>query len=609
MNSEQENISAIIEKNEKRVEEILLSYKNLSIQKQYDKLIKQLDSLILDINNENIDVILNYTSFIFIQIGIHLSSFDLNELMDKLAKLYHKLKNLYFFNMTIFLFRKIEKITKNIDDSYDKNKINFNLEKDIILTPIYDYEKNINSKYKSLHVNIKSTNKEKFKYLCSYLEEIEIKEDIYRNYILLRGDFDEGYTLKIVFNDTYLILNNNNLNKLKELLKKYGIEKKGWDDDISRTPIHLLNDEEKTQKLELKKQKEEDENKKREELATALIKQENFIKNNFKNTKKNTKLFKHIFFRLQEIISSDEQIKNNLIKILPYGSVTQCTCNESSDLEMTLITKNYETYNEDAINDLFQKIWDIITKDYSSEFKIFSEGIRHTKRTILLLLIHVKSNTKIEINCNNFFSVMNSNLIRNYLTYDARALILINTIKDWSKQKEINSNSKYFLSSYCYTLMTIFFLQRMKNPLLPIISSNNNLFRMKISDKEFFIENELFNSSESMRHWHTENKEDTVVTLILKWMIFYLYMFNYNEYCIDISNPKLCFRLDECKYLTSFIKGNKKAAYCIIDMFDYTYNPGSYMEIYSPEHNKFITEMENAIKYILEGKLDFFLSN
>ena len=609
MKSEQENISAIIEKNKKRVEEILLSYKNLSIQKQYKKLIKELDSLILDINNESIDVILDYTSFIFIQIGIHLSSFDLNELMDKLSKLYHKLKNLYFFNMTIFLFRKIEKITKNIDDSYDKNRINFNLEEDIILTPIYDYEKNINSKYKSLHVNIKSTNGEKFKYLCSYLEEIEIKEDIYRNYILLRGDFDEGYTLKIIFNDTYLILNNNNLNKLKESLKKYGIEKKGWDDDIRRIPINLLNEEEKQQKEELKKQKEEEDNKKREELSTALIKQENFIKNNFKNTKKNIKLFKHIFFRLQEIISSDKQIKNNLIKILPYGSVTQCTCNESSDLEMTLITKNYETYNEDLINDLFEKIWDIITKEYSSEFQIFSEGIRHTKRTILLLLIHVESNTKIEINCNNFFSVMNSNLIRNYLTYDARALILINTIKDWSKQKEINSNSKYFLSSYCYTLMTIFFLQRMKNPLLPIISSNNNIFRMKISDKEFFIENELFNSSESMRYWHTENKEDTVVTLILKWMIFYLYMFNYDEYCIDISSPKLCFRLDECKYLTSFIKGNKKAAYCIIDMFDYTYNPGSYMEIDSPEHKKFKMEMENAIQYILEGKLDFFLSN
>ena len=603
MKSAQENnISSIISKNKKRVEEILLPYKTLSIQKQYNKLSKDLDSLILDINNESIDVILDYTSYLFIRMGIHLSSFDINELMDKLSKLYHKLKNLYFFNMTIFLFRKIETISKNIDDSYDKTQIKFNLEKDIILTPIYDYEQNINSKYKTLYVNIKSTNGEKFKYLCSYLSEIEIKEDIYRNYILLRGDFDEGFTLKIKFNDNYLILNNNNLNKLKEILKKYGIENNGWDDDIKRIHNNSLNDEEK-------KQKEDEENKKKEILATALIKQENFIKNNFKNTKKNTKLFKHIFFRLQEIFLSDEQIKNNLIKILPYGSVTQCTCNESSDLEMTLITKKYEIYNEDLINDLFQKIWDIIEKQHSSEFKIFSEGIRKTKRTILLLLIHVESKTKIEINCNNFFSVMNSNLIRNYLTYDARALILINTIKDWSKQKEINSNSKYFLSSYCYTLMTIFFLQRMKNPLLPIISSNNNLFRMKISDKEYFIENELFNSSESLKHWHTENKEDTIVTLILKWMIFYLYVFNNNEYCIDISNTKLCFRLDECKYLTSFIKGNKKAAYCIIDMFDYTYNPGSYMEIDSEEHNKFKNEMENAIKYIFEGKLDFFLSN
>ena len=273
MKSAQENkkdISSIISKNKKRVEEILLPYKTLSIQNQYNKLTQELDSLILDINTESIDVILDYTSYLFIRMGIHLSSSDLNELMDKLSKLYHKLKNLYFFNMTIFLFRKIESVVKNIDDSYDKTQIKFNTEKDIILMPIYDYEENMNSKYKTLYVNIKSTSGEKFKYLCKYLSEIEIKEDIYRNYILLRGDFDEGYTLKIKFNDNYLILNNNNLNKLKEILKNYGIENKGWDDDIKRIRNNLSNDEDK-----------EDENKKKEQIATALIKEENFIKNNF----------------------------------------------------------------------------------------------------------------------------------------------------------------------------------------------------------------------------------------------------------------------------------------------------------------------------------------
>ena len=605
MESGQNNLPLTIENNKNKVKDILSFYEDLSDNEKYDKLSKELDSLIIDIKGENIDVILDYTSSIFIQIGINIGDFDKKEIMNKLAKLYHKLKNLYFFNILIFLYKKIEKILQSIYDSYDKHFVNFEIKNDFILTSIYDYEQNINNEYKSLSINIKSTNSQKYKFLCNILEEIEIKEDIYRNYILLRGDLEEGCTLKVKFNDDYLLLNNNNLNKLKELLKNYGIENTDWDRD-RRKPINLLSNEEKKQKDELKNKKEE-ENK--EKLSNALIIQENFVKNNFKNTKKNTKLFKNIFSKLEEIILSDEKNKNNIIKILPYGSVTQCTCNENSDLEMTILTKNYEKCSEKFIFDLFEKILDNISKNPSSEFDPYLEGIRTTKRTILLLLIHKESKTKIEINCNNFFSVMNSTLIRNYLTYDARALILINTIKDWSKQKEINSNSKLFLSSYCYTLMTIFFLQRMKNPLLPIISSHDNLIRMKISEKEFFLEKELLNTSESMKNWHTQNKDDTVVTLMLKWMIFYLYIFNNEEYCIDISNKKLCFRVDEATYLNEFIKGSKKkSAYCMIDMFDYTYNPGSYMEMDSEEHRIFKTEMENAIKMILEGKVDFFLA-
>ena len=605
MESGQNNLPLTIENNKNKVKDILSFYEDLSDNEKYDKLSKELDSLIIDIKGENIDVILDYTSSIFIQIAINIGDFDKKEIMNKLAKLYHKLKNLYFFNILIFLYKKIEKILQSIYDSYDKHFVNFEIKNDFILTSIYDYEQNINNEYKSLSINIKSTNSQKYKFLCNILEEIEIKEDIYRNYILLRGDLEEGCTLKVKFNDDYLLLNNNNLNKLKELLKNYGIENTDWDRD-RRKPINFLSNEEKKQKDELKNKKEE-ENK--EKLSNALIMQENFVKNNFKNTKKNTKLFKTIFSKLEEIILSDEKIKNKIIKILPYGSVTQCTCNENSDLEMTILTKNYEKCNEKFIFDLFEKILDNISKNTSSEFDPYLEGIRTTKRTILLLLIHKESKTKIEINCNNFFSVMNSTLIRNYLTYDARALILINTIKDWSKQKEINSNSKLFLSSYCYTLMTIFFLQRMKNPLLPIISSRDNLIRMKISEKEFFLEKELLNTSESMKNWHTQNKDDTVVTLMLKWMIFYLYIFNNEEYCIDISNKKLCFRVDEATYLNEFIKGSKKkSAYCMIDMFDYTYNPGSYMEMDSEEHRIFKTEMENAIKMILEGKVDFFLA-
>ena len=608
MSSSQDNLSCTIENNKKGVQKLLSEYQGLTFQDKLEKFNDELDSLIIDIKGENIDSILDYTSFLFIQNGIFLGHDEKIEIMNKLSKLYHKLKNLYFFNMLLFLYKKMEKIIKNIDDSYDKHYVKFDIKNDIILSSIYDYEQNINNEYKSLSINLKSTNSQKFRYLCNYLEDIDNKEDIYRNYILLRGDFEEGCILKVKFNDNYLILNDNNLNKLKELLKIYGIENNEWEKYERRKPINLLNEEEKKSKKDLNNKIEEENKNSREKLSNALIMQENFIKNNFKNTKKNTKVFKNIFSRLQEIILSDEKTKNSIIKIIPYGSVTQCTCNETSDLEMTILTKNFEKYNEKLILSLFQSIIDNIENNYFSEFNQYLEGIRYTKRTILLLLIHKESKTKIEINCNNFFSVMNSTLIRNYLTYDARALILINTIKDWSKQKEINSNSKLYLSSYCFTLMTIFFLQRMKNPILPIFSSPSNVIRMKISDKEFFIEKELLNSSESMKNWHTANKDDTVVTLILKWMIFYLYLFNNEEYCIDISNKKLLFRLDEAKYLNDFIKGNNKSAYCIIDMFDYTYNPGSYMEIDSEEHKTFKEEMKNAIKMLLEGKVDFFLA-
>ncbi len=196
---------------------------------------------------------------------------------------------------------------------------------------------------------------------------------------------------------------------------------------------------------------------------------------------------------------------------------------------------------------------------------------------------------------------MNSNLIYNYLTYDARALILVNTIKDWSKIKGINSNHEGFMSSYCYTLMTIFFLQRIHNPLLPIISSNN-YDKIKIKNKEYFLEKELLNPTKIFNNWICTNKEDTVSTLLLKWFIFYLYLFNGDDYCIDINNDKLTFRYYEARYLNYFNDRNKLSVYCIIDMFDYTYNPGSYMDKNSTPHKLFTKKLEKSLVQLLNGE-------
>ena len=210
----------------------------------------------------------------------------------------------------------------------------------------------------------------------------------------------------------------------------------------------------------------------------------------FQGTKKNTRIYKNIFFGLKKIILSNVLVRDKIIQILPYGSVTQCTNNEQSDVEMTIITKNYASASKEYISQIINDIKEKIEIENNDEFEIYLEGIRETKRTTLLLLRHKETKTEIEINCNNFFSMMNSNLIRNYFVYDARALTLIN------KVKKINSNFKHFLSSYCYTLMTIYFLQRIKNPLLPIMSSYNNLVNLKVNEKEYFIEKKLLEYKE-----------------------------------------------------------------------------------------------------------------
>ena len=69
------------------------------------------------------------------------------------------------------------------------------------------------------------------------------------------------------------------------------------------------------------------------------------------------------------------KIKN----IYPYGSITQLTQNITSDYEMSIITQNYSTINNEQIITLFNEIQSYIVTNYKNDYKIIS--IRETKRT------------------------------------------------------------------------------------------------------------------------------------------------------------------------------------------------------------------------------------
>lgn len=605
-----------------RREEILKRYKNDPEVKKYVKYLESIDNYIKNTNGKDIDEILKETIVTFFQLKPKIGVDKLSELKNKLALLYNMLRQISFFNLMIKYCHFLQNISKYV--ASDRTDKKFNPRNDIISNAQYDIELNKNLAHKIFKLSITSTSPEKFNYLKQKLELYIYKNnDPFIEYDLVEGPYPEGYTILINMRDNYLILNDESnkeedIQKMKSFFQKYGINEKyiNWWKNNSYSRIvqnyeedHKENNEnnkDKKDKTEIKIIDEEEKKlikeRNKEKWAQTiqnLIKQETNIKNNIKLTKRNFSNFKNSFIFLKKIIMSIGNLTYKIKYIYPYGSITQLTQNVTSDYEISIITENYSNINNKQIITLFTEIQNYFEKKYKDDLNII--GIRETKRTALLIIYDQKNNLSIEINCNNFFSIMNSNLIYTYLTYDARALILVNTIKDWSKIKGINSNHEGFMSSYCYTLMTIFFLQRMHKPLLPIISSNT-FDKIEVKNHEYYIEKTLLNPSKSFKNWKCINTEDTISTLLLKFFVFYLYLFNEDDYCIDISNDKLTFRHYEARYLNYFHGNNKISVYCFIDMFDYTYNPGSYMDKYSTPHYLYKKKLEKSLSQLLNGE-------
>ena len=619
-NSSEENIDDSSETERETREAILQRYKNNPEIKKYEKFNNNITKYLNNIEEKTIDEILNETIIYFFELKSKLDTNKIHDLMNRLSMLYNKLKQISFFNLMITYCHFLQKISKNIEN--DRTDTLFNSHKDIITNAIYDMELNKNLKHKIFRLKITSTSSEKYEYLKTKLEiYIYHNDDPFIEFDVIPGPYPDGYGILINMRDNYLILNDEAnkpelIQNMKNVFRKYGINEKyiNWwkNNSYSR---QIQNYDEKEKEKEKKDEKKDvktielneeeikiivEKNKEKwNNTINNLIISENNIRNNFKLTKRNFSNFKNSFSFLKNIIMSIDNLSYKIKNIYPYGSITQLTQNITSDYEMSIITHNYSTITNEQIITLFSEIQSYIETNYKNDYKIIS--IRETKRTALLLLYDIKNNINIEINCNNIFSIMNSNLIYTYLTYDARALILANTIKDWSKIKGINSNHEGFMSSYCYTLMTIFFLQRIHKPLLPIISSNS-FDKIIVKNNEYLLEKLLLNPSNFFKNWQNNNKEDTVSTLLLKWFIFYLYLFNEDDYCIDINNDKLTFRYYEAKYLNYFHERNKLSVYCFIDMFDYTYNPGSYMDKNSTPHKLFKKKLEKSLIQLLNGE-------
>ena len=69
-----------------------------------------------------------------------------------------------------------------------------------------------------------------------------------------------------------------------------------------------------------------------------------------------------------------------IYKIFPFGSVTQCTQNITSNLEITMLTKDYQTTTSEKVKMILEEL----EKELLENSQYERIKLRETKRTILL---------------------------------------------------------------------------------------------------------------------------------------------------------------------------------------------------------------------------------
>lgn len=211
-----------------------------------------------------------------------------------------------------------------------------------------------------------------------------------------------------------------------------------------------------------------------------------------------------------------------------------------------------------------------------------------TARTPILKFYDPNIKSNCDVNINGLLGVQNSKLISDYLSIDERAFDLALYIKYWSHENNLNGFQNY-LSSYCFTLMVIHFLQLKE--ILPDLQDLDYFGEMFPNIKIQNVECQdydctYFNKVNLIEK--NENIQDDLDQLVYRFFHYYAtYDYNIpitiNQYGVDDSipqNPMIL--IDPFDYFHNVAKGiSKEKLETLIDIFyqNYKYSKRLYKKV------------------------------
>jgi len=153
-------------------------------------------------------------------------------------------------------------------------------------------------------------------------------------------------------------------------------------------------------------------------------------------------------------------------KVSPFGSVANGFLTSGSDLDVTCFHEDInEQDSSKAIKELQTKLLPMLQRH--PRFEIIEE-VWSARVPILKLIFDGK--TEVDLSCHNLQALQNSALLKAYCNLHPLIRDLVILIKVWAKSDNVAGASEQHLSSYSWTLMTLYFLQvdaALQMPCLP----------------------------------------------------------------------------------------------------------------------------------------------
>jgi DNA polymerase sigma len=184
---------------------------------------------------------------------------------------------------------------------------------------------------------------------------------------------------------------------------------------------------------------------------------------------------------------------------------------------------------------------------------------------------------KCDIGINNHLAVRNSELIRDYMRLDPRARDLCLLVKHWAKRRKINDTYRGTLSSYCYVMMVILYLQceaHCRPPVLPCLQTWQRTERdvpVVIDGFDCWYHRDLSDLSLSGFAYSgaASNNTQSLSELLVGFFRLYAHEFDWKDLVVSVRTGMY---LDKKKKIWGQSAKKDRHVFCVEDPLDPTHN-------------------------------------